>query len=262
MKNKRNYYRILHVQMDAPESVIKSAYRTMMQTLCLHPDLGGDDWNASLLNEAREVLLNPVQRAQYDKKLLATGNSSLSQRVDSSLENSAGGIPNRSYGSHDSINSSDPAQFLELPTATDSCAFCHSPVLWKPQQPHSYSIPYRCTRCDSPLGKVDDYSDQLSNDQRRINRSYFEFCARIWLEWPLDSGYEASVCDWSTHGCGIEVNAVIHNNQIVRIQAPGFDAISTVRHTHRKESGVFVYGLEFLTIEIRMETGSIYSAVA
>ena len=54
MKNKRNYYRVLHVQPDAPKEIIRSSYRTMMQKLRMHPDLGGDDWNASLINEAYE----------------------------------------------------------------------------------------------------------------------------------------------------------------------------------------------------------------
>lgn len=258
MKNKRNYYRILHVQMDAPESVIKSAYRTMMQTLRQHPDLGGDEWNASLLNEAREVLLNPIRRAEYDAELMSVGYASMSQRAESSQDDSAGGIPDRSFG----CDATDVDQFLSLPDTTEKCAFCQTRVLWKPEQTQLYSVPFRCTRCDSPLAKVDDYTQQLSNDQRRINRSYFEFCARIWTAWPLDSGFEASVCDWSTQGCGIEVATVIKNNRIVRVQSPGFDAVATVRHALCKKPDLFVYGLEFLTIDIRMETGSIYSSAA
>ena len=31
--NRRNYYRILHVQMDAPTEIIKASYRTCMQKL-------------------------------------------------------------------------------------------------------------------------------------------------------------------------------------------------------------------------------------
>jgi DnaJ-class molecular chaperone len=50
--NRRNYYRILHVQPDAPTEVIKSSYRTLMQRLKMHPDLGGDHSEAALINEA------------------------------------------------------------------------------------------------------------------------------------------------------------------------------------------------------------------
>ncbi len=69
MENKRNYYRILHVQPDAPEAVIKASYRTLMQKLRQHPDLGGEHWNASVINEAYRVLTDPQARAAYDRAL-------------------------------------------------------------------------------------------------------------------------------------------------------------------------------------------------
>lgn len=68
--NRRNYYRILRVQPDASAAVIRSNYRTLLQKLKLHPDLGGDDWNASLINAAYDTLRNPAKRKQYDEDLL------------------------------------------------------------------------------------------------------------------------------------------------------------------------------------------------
>ncbi len=70
MQNRRNYYRILQVQPDAPIEVIKNNYRTLLQKLRLHPDLGGDPWNASQINQAWQTLRDPRQRAAYDKQLL------------------------------------------------------------------------------------------------------------------------------------------------------------------------------------------------
>ncbi len=67
--NRRNYYRILHVQMDAPTEIIKASYRTCMQKLRAHPDLGGDNWNAALINAALAVLSNPEKRQRYDREL-------------------------------------------------------------------------------------------------------------------------------------------------------------------------------------------------
>lgn len=71
MQNKRNYYRVLHLQPDAPQAMIKTAYRTIMQKLKAHPDLGGDEWNASLINEAYETLSNTVKRKAYDNNFFA-----------------------------------------------------------------------------------------------------------------------------------------------------------------------------------------------
>ncbi len=69
-EDRRNHYRTLNVQPDAPLESIKNNYRTLLQKLRLHPDLGGENWNASIINEAYSVLRNPLKRATYDKELL------------------------------------------------------------------------------------------------------------------------------------------------------------------------------------------------
>jgi len=69
MKNRRNYYRILQVQPDAPTEIIRASYRTLMREMKKHPDLGGSTWDAEVLNEAYETLSNPQKRAAYDEEL-------------------------------------------------------------------------------------------------------------------------------------------------------------------------------------------------
>ena len=68
--NRRNFYRILRVQPDASREVIQQSYRSLMQKLQLHPDLGGEQWDASLVNQAYSVLRDAVKRARYDAELL------------------------------------------------------------------------------------------------------------------------------------------------------------------------------------------------
>lgn len=68
---RRNFYRILHLQPDASPEVVKANFRTLMQKLKMHPDLGGDHWDAALVAEAYSTLSNPTTRAQYDVELLA-----------------------------------------------------------------------------------------------------------------------------------------------------------------------------------------------
>ena len=68
-ENKRNYYRVLFIQPDAPLEIVQASYRTLMQKLRAHPDLGGDDWNASVINEAYDTLSDPEKRADYDTRL-------------------------------------------------------------------------------------------------------------------------------------------------------------------------------------------------
>lgn len=69
MRNRRNYYRILQVQPDAPAEVIRASYRALMRELKNHPDLGGSTSEATLLNEAYETLSDPARRAAYDEKM-------------------------------------------------------------------------------------------------------------------------------------------------------------------------------------------------
>lgn len=70
MKDRRNYYRILRVQPDASTEVIQHAYRSLMQKLRHHPDLGGDPAQASTINLAYASLRDPKKRERYDRELL------------------------------------------------------------------------------------------------------------------------------------------------------------------------------------------------
>lgn len=64
-----DYYKILGVPKDTPQSEIKAAYKK--RTKQFHPDLHPDDPKAKakfqLLNEAFEVLNDPDKRARYDQ---------------------------------------------------------------------------------------------------------------------------------------------------------------------------------------------------
>lgn len=70
MIERRNFYRILHVQPDAPMAIIRENYRVLMQKLKICPDLGDSDWNERLLDSAYDTLLDPLKRAAYDHALL------------------------------------------------------------------------------------------------------------------------------------------------------------------------------------------------
>ncbi len=73
-QNRRNLYRVLYVQPDAPAAIIRASYRTLMQKLRAHPDLGGDAWNAAVINQAFEVLSDPRKRRAYDEALFGRRN--------------------------------------------------------------------------------------------------------------------------------------------------------------------------------------------
>jgi molecular chaperone DnaJ len=66
---KRDYYEVLNVQRNAPESEIKKSFRKLAQTC--HPDKNQGDPDSEEafkeLNEAYEVLMDPERRANYDR---------------------------------------------------------------------------------------------------------------------------------------------------------------------------------------------------
>jgi DnaJ-domain-containing protein 1 len=66
-RNWRNYYEILQVSPNAEPSVIAAAYKRLAQSY--HPDKVKDPKSATrmtYINEAYEVLSDPVRRSEYD----------------------------------------------------------------------------------------------------------------------------------------------------------------------------------------------------
>ncbi len=69
MAHQRDYYQILQVASHADFAVIKAAYYTQLKMMKKHPDLGGSHEEAVLLNEAYEILSDPMKRKEYDQKI-------------------------------------------------------------------------------------------------------------------------------------------------------------------------------------------------
>lgn len=70
MNNNFNYYDLLGVKQDASEDEIKSAYKKQMKKW--HPDINKEAEAVNMsskINEAKEVLLDPVKRYDYDEYL-------------------------------------------------------------------------------------------------------------------------------------------------------------------------------------------------
>ena len=64
-----NYYKILQVDPEANPLVIKSSYYTILNQLKCHPDKGGDEEHAKLINEAYRILSSKRLREEYDRFL-------------------------------------------------------------------------------------------------------------------------------------------------------------------------------------------------
>lgn len=65
----KNYYRILGISVDAEHEEIKAAYRILAQRY--HPDKGGDPAEFRIIQEAYDILSNPLTKRPYDRDLFA-----------------------------------------------------------------------------------------------------------------------------------------------------------------------------------------------
>jgi hypothetical protein len=119
MKNRRNHYRLLQVQADAPIEVIRSSFRALMRELKQHPDLGGSHWEATLLNEAYETLSDPKRRAEYDRQFLqphmkSCRRASAAESHEKNKESAARSSESRDDGFRRDRRSSDRTKRSEL----------------------------------------------------------------------------------------------------------------------------------------------------
>ena len=163
---RRNHYRLLHVQPEAPQEVIKASYRTLMTRMRMHPDLGGSHEEAALINEAYAVLSDPERRAEYDRHLrLRSRPDTMRQMATHAASGAAAGhdpihgarthTPSpRSAAARWAAGTSAMHRYAETQQASSShsmrhpCAFCGT------SNPVSAAEAPMCTRCGAPLTPV------------------------------------------------------------------------------------------------------------
>lgn len=225
MKNRRNYYRILQVQPDAPIEIIRASYRTMMRELKLHPDLGGSNLEASVLNEAYEALSDPQRRAAYDKELFLR-------------------YTKREFSPERSLTSV-------------FCPFCKTRVERKPRPGE------RCPTCQTPLQSKKPTDAQRAY-QRSIARMPRHDRIFFHISWP-DKPREATMLDFSPKGIRFLCSERLSLGANVKIVSPLFEASAVVRNLSEEAVGrrmLYAIGVSFLAISFTEPKGSLLSTRA
>jgi curved DNA-binding protein CbpA len=241
--NRRNYYRVLHVQPDAHPAVIRTAYRTLMQTLRLHPDLGGDGAAASLITEAYAVLSDPVRRAQYDAQL------------DLRRARAASGPPTDDTGS----DGPPRAKALRAPAPWPAnghiaaCPFCAAAL---PAPGHR---PPRCAGCASPLTPPPS-AGHITASRRAFERQHVHTTAEYFLRGDA-APRPATLRDFSPHGAQLTAAEATPLGQTLALKTQLFDALARVVECQPAPpaSGQWLLRLEFLTLALTAPTGSLVS---
>jgi len=248
LKNRRNYYRILHVQPDAPVEIVKASYRTMMQKLAQHPDLGGDHWNSTLINEAKAVLTDPVKRVEYDQELMEFH----------TLSELSGRRQGRQQGDKTNGRVSPSKQYT--PIIKSYCLFCKSP-----HQGNSHILPdTKCTQCQSPLYPVEKMKTDKSS-QRAVNRIEKHQEISFFTYWPPQKTYKGQIHDLSPNGMRFFTDQTLSKDQIIKIDSKVLQA--TARVANRRKQGsdlrmVYGIGVEFVTLQFQKPHGTFVSVTA
>lgn len=331
MIERRNFYRILHVQPDAPMAVITESYRVLMQKLNVRADLNSPDWNVSLLSIAYNTLRDPRKRAAYDSELLKRYHiRTLSQgalgpntdfEVESEKNEQPSGLNQRNYyrilqvqpdapaatikasylalkknssrdtalldeayrvlsdpatrNRYDALfvgslfrsrrkttqKNSNPTGLTVLensasqiateqyrPVITHYCSFCKTPNV--PQA--SLYLSESCLECGSPLQLL-RHSD-LDSTQRAMRRVNTSGSFRFYLFWP---GHPCQgLCqDLSPTGIRFKTEEILDSNDIIKIDAPSFQAVAEVTHKRYEDRG-FSVGTRFIAVKFDQRYGN------
>jgi DnaJ-like protein/PilZ domain-containing protein len=222
-----DYYRILHVQPDAPAAIIHASYRTLVQR-AMGASQGESD--IAQLDAAYAVLGDPQRRAAYDVDRAAHTDAAPQDGAD------AGGA-----------------------AGTRSCLFCGAlhaleRVLERDDE---------CGRCGSPLFPAERHRLEYSG-QRMLRRIPKVHAINVWVTWPQDAPLRAEMRNLSLNGMSFASNVRFEPNQIVRIDCTELRALGRIAHVEQDSRGTerFTAGVEFLTLRFRQIKGSFVSAKA
>jgi PilZ domain len=230
MSAPRDYYRILHVQPDAPAAIIHASYRTLAQRA---QNTGKTPVEVALLDEAYAVLGDSSRRAVYDARR--------NDRSDASL-------------------SADAADEPDVGLAgTRTCLFCGTPHGLK-RTPQSDD---ECGRCGSPLCPAERHRLEYAG-QRVIQRIPKECGIAISVTWPQSVAMSGTMRDVSLNGMLFTTDVHLQLHQIVRIDCTQLRALGRVAHVEpaADNSGRWNAGVEFLTLRFRQVRGTFVAAQA
>ncbi|MEM1174197.1 MAG: J domain-containing protein [Pseudomonadota bacterium] len=236
--DKRDFYELLHVSRDAPTEVIKASYRTLMQRLKMHPDLGGDSVVAAMINEAHATLTDPDRRAEYDADL--PPRDVTRQGLDEDLP----------------LPEPPPPPPRPLDPYRE-CIFCCMP------HDHGRSIfaDARCVVCKSPLAIAEQQRFE-QNDARSVPRIAKQQEIELFTGWPQTRPLPARSEDISLNGMRIMTTEQLVPNQRVRVRCAQLDAVALVRNASQQARGMnhyWICGLSFVTLVFNQAVGGFVS---
>jgi len=226
MKERRNYYRILRVQPDAPPEIIQASYRALMKDLQRHPDLGGSTEEAFVLNEAYETLHDPEKRAAYDNRM---------------FQNSIDG----------------GGWFVRKDISPALCPVCKGKLSGK-LRPGDI-----CRNCRTPLQSELEIED-IGDERRAISRIKSSAPVNYYPAWPGEP-QQGRMLDFSPKGMRFLCSEKLPLQVVLKISCSQLEAAGVVTNLSEELSGeqkYYAVGILFLAVSFTDARGTFLSTSA
>lgn len=244
--NHRNYYRLLQVQPDAEQEVIRASYRALLKHVT--------DEQRPLFDQAFSVLDNLKLRAQYDALLKIYTHSSSVEKLNSA--NSTGTAPSGQSLATTMGNSTesmlctiqDDQQAAYAPLIAHYCSFCKTPYL----KGDLMEALLFCEECDSPLSPPDEHFITTSPD--RLRRMQQIDSAHFYEYWP-GKPISAVLGNLSPAGLNLFSPKPLDIAQIIKVSARHFKAVAEVVYCKKVKDSNTV-GVRFLAVGFSQSSGS------
>lgn len=246
MKNRRNFYRILHVQPEAPQEIIKASYRSLMTKLKAHPDLGGDHDTAVLINQAYAVLGDPEQRRRYDAELRRA--SGVPPVPPTAARRPASSAATRAYQRHAARPGGRASGLV--------CVFCESEAVAPADRTAA-----RCAFCACPLVAVGatPAPRQLEVFGRRAAPRIAKTGAlMLYPSWP-HPGHRAQLRDLSLTGISVFSDFAPRTHQVLKLDSPLLCGVARVTSVRAMGGRYAIHG-PLLVAEFATQSGGFVSA--
>lgn len=206
-RERRNLYRILFLQPEAPPELVTAAYRCLMTQLRAHPLPEARD-SAARVQQAYSILRDPAKRRAYDN----SRRRPLSSKVPSP-------------GAHKEVAT----------TAPRVCPFCCLPV------PRQIAADTRCSRCSSPLAPI-AYNLTLTQEtfgRRAAPRAQKNSRVTVHTA-PEAPPLSAVLRDLSVTGVSLYTARLVTAGRNIRVEALGMDLVAHVLRVQPREETYLV----------------------
>ncbi len=258
MRNRRNYYRILHVQPEAPLEIIRASYRALMGPLGLHPDRGGDHAMAVLINEAYAVLSDPDRRAAYDRTL----QRGRGRAAETSAAAAAASVARASAPARGA--SADPGPDPRRWQLDRCCPFCATRLPGTPRValPGTPRVASRCARCAAPIAPIAAPGPRRkelfgSRTSARISKTH----EATMIVAPGSAPLAVRMRDLSLTGLSVHSPVRVEIHRAVHVIDAALEGVAVIVACRRRDAAYTLHA-QLLTLQLREGAGVFVSARA